>query len=192
MRKIAYFVTLVLLSSIELSAAGDMTIAHREIASGQIKWVSSSGDRSSTDALVDVGSLRQVGEVLEVVVRWPYLPAAYGPEPAEKNHIVCQAEKALSFDVEDGYLSPDGKYHVKKVHSPKSQREQAEQLASQFAKIGNGISSYGSDPRSMACWAAARKCAGQDFSWPPPPNTAPLVPATKPSASPGRQACRDR
>lgn len=120
MRKIAYFVTLVLLSSIELSAAGDVTIAHRETASGQIKWVSSSGDWSSTDALVDVGSMRQVGEMLEVVIRWPYLPAAYGPEPAEKNHIVCQAEKALSFDVEDGYSHQMENITSKKSTVPKA------------------------------------------------------------------------
>jgi hypothetical protein len=26
----------------------------------------------------------------------------------------------------------------------------------------------------MACWAAARKCAGEPFTWPPPPNMTPL------------------
>ncbi len=34
--------------------------------------------------------------------------------------------------------------------------------------------SYGPDPRSLVCWAAARKCDGKDFTWPPPPNLAPL------------------
>ena len=52
--------------------------------------------------------------------------------------------------------------------------EEAERQDSQMPKIGAGFSSYGPDPRSMACWAAARKCAGEPFTWPPPPNMTPL------------------
>ncbi|KXO72951.1 hypothetical protein AYJ56_17310 [Brucella anthropi] len=62
----------------------------------------------------------------------------------------------------------------KYVHDPASQRAEAGVRASQRAKIGNGVASYGSDPRSLACWAAARKCANEAFTWPPPPNRTPL------------------
>lgn len=144
------------------------------IAAGSTRLVSSGGDKSPTDAMVDIGSMRQIGDALEVIIRWPYLPASYGPEAVEKDHIICRADGALAFSVEEGHVSPDGHYQFKNVYDPASQRAEAEKRASQRATIGNGISSYGSDPRSLACWAAARKCANQAFTWPPPPNRTPL------------------
>ena len=144
------------------------------IAGGSVKWVSSSGDKSPTDALVDIGSMRQKGDALEVIIRWPYIPASYGPEAVEKDRIICRANGALSFSVEEGHVSPDGHYQFRSVGDPASRREEAEKRALQMAKISNGISSYGADPRSLACWAAARKCANEAFTWPPPPNKTPL------------------
>jgi len=149
-------------------------VDQKSIAGGSVKWVSSSGDKSPTDAMVDIGSMRQVGDALEVIIRWPYMPAPYGPDAVEKDHIICRANGALSFSVADGHVSPDGHYQFKNVPDPASQRAQAEKRASQMAKIGNRVSSYGSDPRSLACWAAARKCANEAFTWPPPPNRTPL------------------
>ncbi|ASV87936.1 hypothetical protein CES85_3064 (plasmid) [Ochrobactrum quorumnocens] len=49
----------------------------------------------------------------------------------EKNHILCRADGALSFSVEDGFVSPDGKYQVKNVYDPASERAEAEKRASQ-------------------------------------------------------------
>ncbi|WP_273793852.1 hypothetical protein [Brucella anthropi] len=92
----------------------------------------------------------------------------------EKDLIICQANGALLFSVEEGHVSPDGHYQFNNVHDPASRRAEAETRAAQMAKIGNGISSYESDPRSLACWAAARKCANEAFNWPPPPNRTPL------------------
>ncbi|MFB8343468.1 hypothetical protein ACWGNA_20345 [Brucella cytisi] len=149
-------------------------VDQNSIAAGSAQWVSSSGDKSPTDALVDIGSMRQMGDALEVIIRWPYLPASYGPEAVEKNRIICRTNGAFSFSVEEGHVSPDGHYQFTNVYDPASQRAEAEKRASQMARIGNGVSSYGSDPRSLACWAAARKCANEAFTWPPPPNRTPL------------------
>ncbi|MFB8344899.1 hypothetical protein ACWGNA_27475 [Brucella cytisi] len=172
MRKSRVLLTLTAILVANVSLAEE--VDQKSIAAGSVQWVSSSGDKSPTDALVDIGSMRQIGDALEVIIRWPYLPASYGPETVEKNRIICRADGALSFSVEEGHVSPDGHYQFKNVYDPASQRAEAEKRASQVAKIGNGVSSYGSDPRSLACWAAARKCANEAFTWPPPPNRTPL------------------
>jgi len=172
MRKSRVLLTLatILFANVSLAEEVDQKL----IAAGLAQWVSSSGDRSPTDAMIDIGSMRQVGDALEVIIRWPYLPASYGPEAVEKDRIICRADGALSFSVEEGHVSPDGDFQFKNVYDPASQRAEAEKRASQTAKIGNWVSSYGSDPRSLACWAAARKCANEAFIWPPPPNRTPL------------------
>ena len=77
-------------------------VDHKWIAGGSVKWVSSSGDKSPTDAMINIGSMRQNGDALEVIIRWPYMPASYGPEAVEKDHIICRANGALSFSVEEG------------------------------------------------------------------------------------------
>lgn len=174
MGKLGVLLILSVLSAAEVCLADETTIAHTSIAAGSTQWVANHGDRSPTDAMVDIGTMKQIGDALEVIIRWPYLPASYGPQPADKERIVCQADHAVSFSVEGGFFSPDGQYHIKQAYDPASERAKVEQREAQMAKIGNGFSSYGSDPRSLACWAAARKCAGQSFTWPPPPNRTPL------------------
>ena len=160
--------------SCSVCLAGGTDVAPSAIAAGSPQWIASSGDKSSIDALVDIGSMRQIDDVLEVEIRWPYLPVSYGSEESDKEHIICQADHAISFSIEIGFVSPDGQYHVKRTLDPASEREKAEQRDAEMANIGGGFSSYGSDPRSLACWAAARKCAGESFTWPPPPNETPL------------------
>lgn len=155
MRKSGVFLALTAILVANVSLAEE--VDQKSIAAGSAQWVSSSGDKSPTDAMVDAGSMRRRGDALEVIIRWPYLPAYYGPEAVEKDHIICRADGALSFSVEDGFVSPDGKYQVKNVYDPASQRAEAEKRASQMVKIGNGVSSHGSNPRSLACWAAALK-----------------------------------
>ena len=172
MQKSGVLIALAAILVVNISVAEEL--GHKSIAAGSTQWVSSSGDKSSTDAMVDIGTMRQIGDALEVIIRWPYLPSSYGPEVVEKLHIICRANGALSFSVEEGHVSPDGHYQFQNVYDPASRREEAEKRALQMAKISNGISSYGSDPRSLACWAAARKCANEAFTWPPPPNKTPL------------------
>ena len=78
------------------------------IAGGSVKWVNSSGEKPPTDALADIGSMRQKEDALEVIIRWSYMSASYGPEAVEKDRIICRANGALSFSVEEGHVSPDG------------------------------------------------------------------------------------
>lgn len=174
MLKSGLFLILSTLSFCEVCLADGMELPPSSIAAASPQWVASSGDKSSTDAMVDIGTMRQVGDALVVETRWPYMPASYGPEESDKEHIICHADHAISFAVEIGYVSDDGQYHVKETYDPAREREKAEQRDAEIAKIGGGFSSYGRDPRSLACWAAARKCAGQSFTWPPPLNETPL------------------
>jgi hypothetical protein len=143
------------------------------IGAGKPLWVASYGDKSVTDAWVDIGTLRQVGAELEVSIRWPYLPASYGPEPAELDRVGCNRDEAISYSITNGYVGADGKYHPTESLDPATEKKKAEAYDAEFAQSGT-FTSYGNDPRSMACWAAARKCAGQKFTWPPPPNNTPL------------------
>ncbi|WP_408914432.1 hypothetical protein [Brucella pseudogrignonensis] len=73
----------------------------------------------------------------------------------EKDLIICQANGTFSFSVEEDHVLPDRHYQFKKAHDPASLRAEAEKRASQMAKIGNRISSYPSDLRSLVSWAAA-------------------------------------
>jgi hypothetical protein len=150
------------------------TVEASAIASGKPVWIASSGDQSTVDALVDIGTITQIGDELDVSIRWPYMPASYGPEPAEEDRVVCASDQAISFSVNEGFIGADGKYHITKTLDPLIERKKAEGYVAQWATAGAGFMSYGPDPRSLACWAVARKCAGQKFTWPPPPNNTPL------------------
>lgn len=76
--------------------------------------------------MVDIGSMRPKGDALEVIIRWPYIPASYGPEAVGKDHIICRANGTLSFSVEEGHVSPDGHYRFKNAGDPSSRREEVE------------------------------------------------------------------
>jgi len=143
------------------------------IAAGKPVWVASYGDKSVTDAWVDIGTLRQVGSELEVRIRWPYMPASYGNLTAEVDRVDCNRDEAISYSITNGYFGADGRYHPVQVLDPVVEKKKAYAYDAQFAQFGT-FTSYGNDPRSLACWAAARKCAGQNFTWPPPPNDTPL------------------
>ena len=154
--------------------ADDQAVPATAIASGSPQWVASKGDQTSTDAMVDIGTMRQVGDELEVEIRWPYVPESFGPEPAELDRIICLEDHAISFAIEDGFISEKGRRQVTKTYNHETRRQEAEEWDAQMSKFGGGFSSYGSDPRSLACWAAAHRCADQAFTWPAPPNETPL------------------
>lgn len=145
------------------------------IASGKPLWVASETDKSVITALVDIGTLRQIGSELQVTMSWPYMPKAEGPDNAEQDRIICSKDNAVLYMITDGYIGSDGDYHIVHTYDPEKQRKIAEHENEQMEKLGGIPMSYGSDPRSLACWTAARKCAGQKFTWPPPPNNTPLV-----------------
>jgi hypothetical protein len=80
----------------------------------------------------------------------------------------------LYFRVESTIIDPDGTLIVRKTFDPAKERLKAEASAKEMRAISRMPVGYGSNPRSLVCWAAARKCEGKDFSWPPPPNKTPL------------------
>jgi hypothetical protein len=169
------YLTFALIALPNLAWAQTATSANpSSIAAGKPFWVASAGDKTSTDALVDIGTMTQAGDELVVTIQWPYMPAAYGPDPTEHDRIVCQSDQALSFSTDYGFTGADGKYHATTTNDPVAERKKSEAYEAQWAQAGGIPMSYGDDPRSLACWAAARKCAGQKFTWPPPPNNTPL------------------
>jgi hypothetical protein len=144
--------------------------------------VSSTTDPSLAliNARVDIGDLRQAGDAVEAELAWtlrlgmlndirflhPGVSIPEGSASIIRERIVCRSDRALSYVVETRIVAPDGKLLYRKAHDADLERKKAEALA--------GPMSYGTDPRSLVCWAAARKCEGKDFTWPPPPNNTPL------------------
>ena len=174
MQKAAIFLAFPVLWGNAMGIAHGTEVPAAAIASGTPQWVASKGDGSPTDAMVDIGTMRQVGDALEVEIRWPHLSKPDGSTEADKDHILCTPDHAISYSVEIGAIASDGQYLTKKTFDPATARQQAEQRDAEWAKIGNGFNAYGPDPRSLACRAAAHKCTGEAFSWPPPPNKTPL------------------
>ena len=160
------------------------------IGAGTPFWVDSNPDPEFAliDARVDIGTVRQRGDEIEVQILWPSAPGSLmswraahpgvtipaGSQAIERERVVCGPEEMLYFRVESTIVGPDGTLIVRKTFDPTEERLKAEASAMEMRAISRMPVSYGSDPRSLVCWAAARKCEGKDFSWPPPPNKTPL------------------
>ena len=156
------------------------------LASGAPFWVDSQLDPEFAiiNARVDIGSMHQLGDAIEVEVArqlvlgllndyraWhPGVVIPDGSASVEVARIVCRENHALYYTIEEKILSPDGKILNRQVHNADQERTKAEtrERASSFP------SSYGPGPYNLVCWAAARKCNGEDYRWPPPPNLTPL------------------
>ena len=160
------------------------------IAAGAPLWVDSNPDPQFAliDALVDIGTLRQSGDAIEAQLSWTLklgmlrdLQAAHPETPIPENsistdaeRIVCGPEGALSYRVAATITSPDGTVLLHRTYDPDRQRKEAETQERNLTAILHRKSGYGPDPRSLVCWAAARKCENKPYHWPPPPNLAPL------------------
>jgi hypothetical protein len=161
-----------------------------KIATGAPLVVDSETDPSFAliNARVDIGRLRQVGDALEAELAWtlrygvlndaraarPGVTIAEGSTSVSRERVVCRAAGALSYGVETRIVSPDGKVLDRRSLDAAASRQKAEAQEEAMAKLSPLGASYGPDPRSLVCWAAARKCEGRDFTWPPPPNRTPL------------------
>jgi hypothetical protein len=154
------------------------------IASGKPFWVDSSSEPDSwINARVDIGTLRQERDEIEVRLSWPFSPGARrdyrfthpelqipeGSRSVDMERVVCKAAGPLSFMVEHTIVSPAGAVIFRQNRAVPEERRKAEESVARLPATG-----YGGDPRSLVCWAAARKCEGQAFKWPPPPNNSPL------------------
>ncbi len=139
------------------------------------------------DALVDIGTLRQVGDAIEAELSWPLrlgvlrdtranYPGVAIPEnstSADVARVVCRPDGMLYYRVQTTIKAPDGTVLARRTFDPDEERRKMEERE-RSPGIFHGQASYSSDPFSLVCWAAARKCQGKAFSWPPPKNNTPL------------------
>ena len=165
------------------------------IAAGEPVWVESepNPEFAALDARVDIGTMRQVGDALEVEMRWPLEGGALrdeqwlhpnleippGSQSVEREQIVCRPEGQFSYMVQSGVLSPTGVTLAHEDYDPAIKRKRAEKYWQESDDLGKA---YGPDPRSLICWAAAHKCNNQAFTWPPSPNNTPLEHSAKAAA----------
>lgn len=152
------------------------------VAGGQPVWIDSEPDSklSLINVRVDVGTLRQVGDAIEARLAWtlrlgvlrdtranhPDLDIPDGSQSIDRERIVCRPHGALFYRVENTLVSPAGELIHRRAFDPTEERRKEEEARWPI--------SYGPDPRSLVCWAAARKCDDKPMSWPPPANNAPL------------------
>jgi hypothetical protein len=121
-----------------------------------------------------------VGDGIEVVLAWPaekalglewraLHPSVFVPEGSsnqDRERIICRPDGPIFYRIESRVVASDGRELTRDTYDAAKAQANAERSAATNA-LGVG---YGSDPRSMACMAAARKCRGETLSWPPPPN----------------------
>jgi len=160
------------------------------IGSGSPFLVNSQPDRQFAliNARVDIGTLRQIGDAIEAELTWtlrlgmlndtraahPGVTIPEGSASVDRERIVCRLDGALSYRIETRIVAPDGTLVTRQTYDANVERKKAEQDEQRLARITTTLAGYGPDPRSLVCWAAARKCEEKDFTWPPPPNKTPL------------------
>lgn len=156
------------------------------VASGSPFWVDSvlKPEFAIINARVDIGSMHQRGDAIEAEVArrlvlgilkdyrslHPGVVIPDGSTSVETARIVCRVNHALSYTVQEEIVSPDGETLLRQIYDVQEERTKAEGRE-RDSMLPN---SYSSDAYSLVCWAAARKCEGKDYRWPPPPNLTPL------------------
>ncbi|MEP6608755.1 MAG: hypothetical protein ABJA83_08750 [Burkholderiaceae bacterium] len=174
----AVYLTLVAFLATPLCAQQPL-IPAADIATGKSVWVDSSPGDALLNARVDIGAMRQSGDEFEFSLQWAVSPGLINDlrfkEPAlqipagsvmvDRERVMCKTEGMLSYALESTIVAPDGKRVRQKTVDSAAERKPVE---------ARGVDRYGPDPRSLVCWAAARKCEGKPFTWPPPPNMTPL------------------
>ncbi len=179
-----------------------------QVAAGTPLMVDSNTDPEFAiiNARVDIGALRQVDDAIEAQLTWPLqlgslrdmramhpeVTIPEGSRSVDVERVVCRTGGALSYRVANRIVGPDGATVLTQKFDAVAARTQAEDYARTLA------TGFASDPRSLVCWAVARKCENKLFTWPPPPNDTPLEysdRATKMRAAYNRQfipSCRIR
>jgi hypothetical protein len=162
------------------------TVPAAAVGSGSSVAVNSETDprHALINVRVDIGTLRQVGDAIEAELTWkltlgllidarhkfPGVTIPDGSPDVYRERIHCRPDGALSYPVERRIVAPDGTLVAKRAYDADVEREKAETPPNGWpSTVG-----YHSDPRSLVCWAVARKCDGEDFTWPPPKNLTPL------------------
>jgi hypothetical protein len=188
---VSYMITALAFVAPSTAHSEPMTFAPASvICAGAPFWVDSNPDPAFAliNARVDIGTMRQTGDEIEAQILWPSAPghlmslrAAYpgvtipdGSHSIARERVVCGAEDMVFFKVESTIVAPDGTLVFRETLDPAKERLKAEASNKEMRTAFPRPVGYGSDARSLVCWAAARKCERKDFSWPPPPNQAPL------------------
>lgn len=148
-------------------AEGPVSVAPKAIASGEINIVHSIPHMPAIDAQVDIGTMRQLGEELEVKIKWPR-PGVPGGSEIAIERIECNPNGMISYAIETSSLNADGRVESTQKFDPQTKR-----AAALEHDLGT-TKGYGPNPRAMVCLAAAKKCINEPFSWPPPRNETPL------------------
>jgi hypothetical protein len=183
-------VSIFLLALMAGEGACETSIPAAAISSGSPVVVDSQTDPQFAllNARVDIGTLRQIGDAIEAELTWtlrlgvlidaraahPGVTIPDGSASVDRERIICRPEGALSYRVETRIIAPDGTLVARQGFDVNVERKKAEEMERRLARITSGPPGYGSDPRSLVCWAVARKCEDKDFAWPPPPNQTPL------------------
>jgi hypothetical protein len=153
------------------------------VAAGSPFWFEIDPAVPELNTKIDLGTLRAIDDELEVQLEWPMSPglrmAIQSQEPSvmitdgsrlfATERVVCTTRGAMHFETLSRLVGPDGGELRRRDEEPAAARAQAEES---FSK--QHLDSYGRDPRSLVCWAVARKCGGEAVTWPPPPNRTPL------------------
>ena len=169
--------------------AEQLPIPAAQIAAGQSLWVDSQPGDALLNARVDIGAMRQNGDEIEVSLRWQVSPGfvidlrlkepdlQVPPQSVivDRERVVCKAHGMLSYALESTIVAPDGTRIREKKYDPVVERKREE------SRSGDS-DGYHPNPRSLVCWAAARKCEGKPFTWPPPPDKTPLEHSARASA----------
>jgi hypothetical protein len=162
------------------------TVPGTAVGSGSSVAVNSETDPRNAliNVRVDIGTLRQVGDAIEAELTWkltlgllidarhdfPGVTIPDGSLDVYRERIHCRPDGELSYPVERRIVAPDGTLVAKRAYDADVEREKAETPPNGWPPTVG----YHSDPRSLVCWAVARKCDGEDFTWPPPKNLTPL------------------
>ena len=168
------------------AAPKSITAAAAAIAGGKPLWVDSNLDPQDAliNARVDIGTLKQIGNELEATTRWPIGPGQRrdlqlshpelrlpdGAVEQDRERLRCGRDRLQSFAIETSFIAPDGSVLRHQSFDVAKARQEEVARDAAMAKSNFPFGKYGSSPRDLVCWAAARKCEHQAFTWPPPPN----------------------
>jgi len=145
-------------------------VAKSAIASGTTSWFHVRPDDPLLDARLDLGSIHSSEDAsIDILVEWPITPGERNdarlqgqniPDDArsfERSRVLCGPTGPLSFPLEIYKLGADGGDLSRLVYDPMAEKMKAHAWSGR---------PYADDVYALACFLAARKCAGEDARWP--------------------------
>ncbi len=153
-----------------LDAGATRLVAKGAIGNGTTSWFHVRPEDPLLDARLDLGSLHSSEDAsVDIVVEWPIDPGEQRdarlrgenmPDDArafERSRVLCGPTGPLSFPLESYKLDGDGGDLSRLAYDPVAEKMKAHAWSGR---------PYADDVYSLACYLAARKCAGEDARWP--------------------------